>query len=57
MRILLIEDDTGTSGYVIKKLIDMGHQVDLAVDGLQGQQLAETQAYDVLIACCRNRMA
>ena len=49
MRILLIEDDTGTSGYVIKKLSDLGHQVDHAIDGLQGQQLAETQAYDVLI--------
>lgn len=49
MRILLIEDDAGTSGYVIKKLSDLGHQVDHAVDGVQGQQLAETQPYDVLI--------
>jgi two-component system OmpR family response regulator len=49
MRILLIEDDTGTSGYVIKKLSDLGHRVDHAVDGLQGQRLAETQPYDVLI--------
>lgn len=49
MRILLVEDDTSTSGYIIKNLIGHGHQVDHAVDGLQGQQLAETRPYDVLI--------
>ena len=49
MQILLIEDDTSTSGYIIKNLIGLGHQVDHAVDGLQGQQLAETRDYDVLI--------
>lgn len=49
MRILLIEDDSGTSGYIIKNLIGHGHHVDHVVDGLQGQQLAETRAYDVLI--------
>jgi two-component system OmpR family response regulator len=49
MRILLIEDDAGTSGFIIKKLIGLGHDVDHAVDGHEGQRLAETQAYDVLI--------
>jgi len=49
MRILLVEDDTGTSTYIIKNLIGHGHQVDHAVDGIQGQQLAGTQPYDVLI--------
>ena len=49
MRILLVEDDTGTSAYIIKNLIGQGHHVDHAVDGIRGQQLAETQSYDVLI--------
>ena len=49
MRILLIEDDAGTSAYIIKHLIKHGHQVDHAADGLQGQQMAEAAAYDVLI--------
>jgi two-component system, OmpR family, response regulator len=49
MRILLIEDDTGTSGYIIKKLIESGHEVDHAVDGHEGQRLADTELYDVLI--------
>ncbi len=49
MHILLIEDDTSTSGYIIKNLIGLGHQVDHAIDGLQGQQLAEIQSYDVMI--------
>ena len=49
MYILLVEDDTGTSGYIIKNLIGQGHRVDHAVDGIQGQHLAESQSYDVLI--------
>jgi two-component system OmpR family response regulator len=49
MRILLVEDDTGTSAYIKKNLKAHGHQVDLATDGIQGQQLAERQRYDVLI--------
>ncbi len=49
MRILVVEDDTDTSAYILKNLVGHGHQVDHAVDGLQGQQLAELQAYDVLI--------
>ena len=49
MRILLIEDDTSTSAYILKNLIGQGHSVDHAVDGIQGQKLAVSQAYDVLI--------
>lgn len=49
MRILLVEDDTGTSAYVTKNLISQGHTVDLAIDGIQGQKSAESQPYDVLI--------
>lgn len=49
MRILLIEDDTGTSGYIIKKLVELGHEVEHAVDGHAGQRLADAGLYDVLI--------
>lgn len=49
MRILLVEDDTGTSAYITKNLIGHGHQVEHAADGIRGQQLAESQAFDVLI--------
>ena len=49
MHILLIEDDKGTSAYIIKNLIGHGHHVDHATDGKQGQQLAKDQKYDVLI--------
>ena len=49
MRILLVEDDTGTSAYIKKNLSTHGHHVDHAIDGIQGQRLAEEQPYDVLI--------
>jgi two-component system, OmpR family, response regulator len=49
MRILLIEDDTDTSAYIINNLIGMGHAVDHAIDGIQGYDLAESHSYDVLI--------
>jgi two-component system OmpR family response regulator len=49
MRILLVEDDTGTSAYIRKNLTAHGHHVDHVIDGIQGQRLAEENAYDVLI--------
>jgi two-component system OmpR family response regulator len=49
MRILLIEDDTDTSAYIINNLIGMGHAVDHAIDGIQGYDLAGSHTYDVLI--------
>ncbi len=49
MRILLIEDDTDTSAYIINNLIGQGHAVDHAADGIQGYDLAASHAYDVLI--------
>ena len=49
MRILLVEDDTGTSAYIKKNLVAYGHHVDHAIDGIQGQRLAEQNPYDVLI--------
>jgi len=49
MRILLIEDDTGTAGYICNSLAAQGHRVDRAADGIEGQRLALTGTYDVLI--------
>ncbi len=47
MRILLIEDDTYTSAYIINNLIGQGHAVDHAVDGIQGYDLAAAHACDL----------
>ncbi len=49
MKLLLIEDDTRAAKYLIKALDEAGHTVDHADDGEDGQALAETGAYDVLI--------
>ena len=49
MHILLIEDDTSTSGYLKKNLAAQGHDVDLAIDGIHGLELAETHSYEVMI--------
>ena len=49
MRILLIEDDTEASAYMAKGLREAGHTVDVADDGTDGQFLALTERYDVLV--------
>ncbi|MCB1740153.1 MAG: response regulator transcription factor [Gammaproteobacteria bacterium] len=49
MKILLVEDDTATSNYVVKGLGQQGHVVDLAADGRDGLMLAASEPYDVLI--------
>jgi two-component system OmpR family response regulator len=49
MRILVIEDDKSTAEYIRDGLIEAGHNVDLATDGMDGMYLATEQKYDVLI--------
>lgn len=49
MRILLVEDETRLSealAYILRK---NKYTVDLAYDGIQGQELAETGIYDLII--------
>jgi len=49
MHILLIEDDVNAASYVIKGLKESGHVVDHASDGEEGEQLALTLKFDVIV--------
>jgi len=49
MRILLVEDDRGTSRFVKKGLGEHGFSVDVVFDGEEGLHLAATHDYDLLI--------
>ncbi|MDP2622010.1 MAG: response regulator transcription factor [Hyphomicrobiales bacterium] len=49
MKILLIEDDRETAGYLLRALKESGHMADLAVDGEEGLALAREGGYEVLI--------
>ena len=49
MRILVVEDDTRISSVVRRGLEEEGYAVDVAFDGEDGQYLAESADYDVII--------
>lgn len=49
MKVLLIEDDPKTSAYIKKGLQELGHVVELAMNGRDGLFLAGTNSYDVMI--------
>ena len=49
MRILLIEDDKQAAAYLVKGLVESGHNVDHAADGQIGLDLALSESYDVLV--------
>ncbi len=49
MRILIIEDERKLSNIVRKGLIEEGFAVDQAFDGEEGQYLAESESYDLII--------
>ncbi len=49
MKILIIEDDEKTAGYVVNGLREAGYGVDRAVDGKEGLYLAAGGAYDLLV--------
>lgn len=49
MRILVIEDDSDTSAYVVQGLKENGHVVDSATDGKAGLFLALDNDYDVMV--------
>ena len=49
MRILLIEDDAATAGYVAGGLTQEGHVVDVAHHGRDGLFLALNEAFDVIV--------
>ncbi len=49
MRLLLIEDNQRLSASLKASLEEDGYAVDLAYDGIEGQELAEMTAYDAII--------
>ncbi len=49
MRILLVEDNRRLNHELKMSLVDEGYAVDTAFDGVEGQALAESTSYDVLI--------
>ncbi len=49
MRILLVEDEVKTADYLRKGLSESGYLVEVAHDGVDGQHLAQEQAFDLII--------
>lgn len=49
MRLLLIEDEKSLSEALAFILMKNGYSVDVAFDGIRGQQMAENNIYDLLI--------
>ncbi len=49
MRILLVEDDPHTAGFITKGLREDGHTVDHADNGKDGLFLATTETYDAIV--------
>src|SRR3990167_1655301 len=49
MRILLVEDEQRLSNVIKKGLLEEGYAVDVAYDGEEGQYLAESEEYDLII--------
>lgn len=49
MKILLVEDDTGTASVLKNTLTEQHYLVDLATDGQTGLSLAEAFAYDIVL--------
>lgn len=49
MRILIIEDELRLANIIKKGLIEEGFAVDVAYDGEEGQYLAESESYDLII--------
>jgi two-component system, OmpR family, copper resistance phosphate regulon response regulator CusR len=49
MKILIIEDESKTAGYLRKGLVESGFVVDVAEDGDSGLHLAQDGAYDLIV--------
>jgi two-component system, OmpR family, response regulator len=49
MKILLVEDDSETAGYVARGLRERGHVVDHAETGKDGLRFATHEPYDVMV--------
>ena len=49
MRILVVEDEAKTADYLHKALTESGYVVEVALDGLEGQYLAQESEFDLII--------
>jgi heavy metal response regulator len=49
MRILVVEDEKKVAAFIKRGLEEEGYTVDIAYDGAEGVQLADSAAYDLLI--------
>ena len=49
MKLLLVEDDKPTAGYVCQGLAELGHACDLATTGIDGLTAGLTKDYDAII--------
>jgi two-component system OmpR family response regulator len=49
VKLLVVEDDAETMGYIARGLREHGHAVDQAADGYEGLGLAQGGEYDVII--------
>jgi len=49
MKVLIVEDEAKTADYLRQGLTEQGYNVELAVDGIDGQHLALQQHFDVIV--------
>lgn len=49
MKILLIEDDSGVSDFIVRGFREAGHNIDHTDNGKDGLFMATTETYDVLV--------
>ena len=49
MRILVVEDEKKVSAFIKRGLGQEGYAIDIASDGMEGQELAEANKYDAII--------
>ena len=49
MRILIVEDEQKTAAYLQKGLTESGYVVDVAHSGVDGEHLAQTAEYDLIL--------
>ncbi len=57
MRVLVVEDDGRTAGYLVRGLTESGHVVDLAADGETALAMALEGIYEALVAGCDDYLA
>jgi len=49
MKILVVEDDRKVASFIMRGLSEQLFQVDVAQDGLEGERMARTEDYDLII--------